>query len=521
MSNSAHGECVLNDAEGGSLSSATFPNKFIEMKEAVYSKRPVLKRIMEKYGSVSLYDYSKTYYEHTNLPKESLRSELINTVKNSIERVLGKAVADSAANQLAHYYHVSTADHHGPLCHPFFLTSNYLASIIPGEGTKENLKNVIALGCATVSLENSSFPRGILFNGKLSKDVQKLPFFSTHIRPSMVSHLKSYGREEIQKVWNLLQSKKKLGEVTAEEEVFLKQLLDAIYLQEEVLSLLSFSEQVTKTNFNLWKKYFDGKAAPNLIYLELEKIVTELFLAHHINKDTIINRLVFNEATRALLSKFEGLSGAFDRANKYGTFLFWGVPEGARYRLQLWNEGNMLVSPDGAYKVELTPFAVSEALRKKEIVPSLLLDFLILTCYYGLKCQGGFSQVNYLTEIRDAYVSVAKQLGKDEEAKVAENAITDEMCGDFLVAFARRPEGGLVPATGVDWLMRGQKDAWDIFVEQCKTLTLEETLNTQMPEFYKILYGENSMNEKFNGITAEIVTENTGLKNKIKPCIQI
>lgn len=494
----------------------TDASRLVRVQEFVYERRPAIKKIIQKHGNESLLRYALGYYEPLSGQLTQRQQELIDAIKQYTQTKLGPAVADRVSQRLRRYYVASTADHMGPVVHPFFLSSNLLSALPQIVRPQADLHSVVVFACASVSLENSSFPRGLVYHSKNSDTEQKLPFFSTHIRPSIISHLPAYGQDEMRKVKKSLGASARLGQITKAEAEFLKSLLDEVYNQPEIMALPSFSDQVTQTNYRLWQKYFPaGVTAPELIYLELESVVTEILLKHHMQADTVIHRLLFSPESWPWLDRFAGIAGAFSQTDHSGTFMFWGVPPGARRRVRMIKHGNHLVCEDGSYKIELTAPAIGAALRRHEIIPGVLLDFIVLACYYGLKCQGGFSQVNYLTEIKAAYNDIISKLGypKSEFSQV----ITSELCGDIIAVFLQGLKGQLLPATGIDWLMHHGAKTWEIFTAQCQALTLAETLNPVMPEFYRILYTEKERYPELASLTAADIMQATGLLKKIIP----
>lgn len=62
-------------------------------------------------------------------------------------------MAESVVNALSRNYAVSTAEHHGPMGHPFFFQSTLLRAITQSE------RLVINFATSHVSLGNSSYPR--------------------------------------------------------------------------------------------------------------------------------------------------------------------------------------------------------------------------------------------------------------------------------------------------------------------------------------------------------------------------
>src|SRR5581483_7014348 len=175
---------------------------FEQLVEKVLEKRPVLREIIQKRGKKNLYDYAKDYINvNLNPPIQQRQDEMIGTFQSEVERLLGNQVAQEAAQQLAAHYYVSTADHHGPVTHPFFVNSNLLTAAPFFEHSDSVLKNVIVLACGSVSLNNSSWPRGLLFN-TYTKDkiqTQKLSFFPAKDRLCPVFNYRAYTKEDIER----------------------------------------------------------------------------------------------------------------------------------------------------------------------------------------------------------------------------------------------------------------------------------------------------------------------------------
>jgi hypothetical protein len=84
---------------------------------------------------------------------------------------------------LSKNYAVSTAEHHGPLGHPFFFQSAILRGLVNPE------EAIVNLCTSHVSLGNSSYPRGIVFHGDgvhAPAEYLHIPFFSAGKRMSPV-----------------------------------------------------------------------------------------------------------------------------------------------------------------------------------------------------------------------------------------------------------------------------------------------------------------------------------------------
>ncbi len=502
----------------------TLEENFSKLREAVLLKRPILKKILEKNGHKKLYDYAKDYTSvNLNPPIRRRQNEFLKVFKEEVEKRLGPTVAEEAAEQLKHYYFISTADHHGPIVSPFFVNSNLLTAAPCLECPDPHLKHIIVLACANISVDNHTFPRGLTFHTLIENQMQmqRLAFFSANVRPSMVYTLPAYTTKEIDKMKSTLLSKDAKGEVGHRETERLMKLIDDIYNQPDVLACKNYSDQVTKTNYKLWKQFFapSNVTPPDLIYLELETMVVRLLTEYHLYKDTVINHILFDPDYEPLVnSYFEGIFGSFSREEESGTYLFWALPKGAKYKLQLWRKGKYLVSKDETYKIELTPENIQRAMEEKELIPGLLLDFITVSFYYGLKCLGGFNQVNYLTYMKNGYIKMNTDLENYRSIEVCARAQTKELCDGLTIAFLEDPKGEMVLATGPDLILYGNENTWGQFLQISQNMTFEEALNPLMPEIYKITYPETEWDKELVNITDEEIIHLTGLDKKIKAC---
>lgn len=498
--------------------------RFERLREKVYARRPVLHEIVQKRGSKKLYEYA-TEYADVNINQPILRrqDQFLGTFKKEVERNLGAEVAESAVRQLKKYYFVSTADHHGPICHPFFLNANLISSVPNLDHHDPDLQNVIVLSCANVSLNNSSFPRGLLFHSTVRGETKmhRLAFSTCTSRLSPVFNFPASTTADMDRVQKNISEKVRKGEVRREDGDKISALIDEIYRTPEVLTAPSYSDQITRSNFHLWKKFFSPNHAtpPNLIYVELETLVSRLLIEHHLGTETTISHLLFHPDYTPLIEKyFDGIMGAFSVGEKYGTYMFWALPKDAKYRIQLWKRGDELVSDDGSYRVKLTPDSIRAALERKELIPSMLISYILLSFYYGIKCLGGFSQVNYLTFMKNAYIKMQADLGEYENIEVCARSQTKELGGDVSIAFISDSHGKLIPATGLDLILYGTENTWRVLVEQSKLISIEEALNPLMPDFYRIIYTEKEREDDLASITSEDITKITGLSHKVAGC---
>lgn len=496
------------------------------IREAVLAKKPVLREILEKHGTKMLYDYAKDYDAvNVNPPVKRRQDEFITALGAIVERKLGAEIARSVEKQLEKFYYVSTADHHGPISHPFFVNSNLLIASPYGDFPESPLHNVIVLACANVSQNNSSFPRGIQFHSltKGKTSVVSAPFFPAQTRLCPVFNFRAYTKEDIARTKKALQQKAQNGEARKIDADNVCQLISEIYEDPSAFACQTYSEQITRTNQKLWNKFFESSnltQAPQLVYLEIEEVVAELLVQYHLYNDTTVHHMLFDLTCFPLIHEyFEGITGTFSTTEGWGTYFFWALPEGAKYRVQLVREGNTLVTPDRSFTIPLTPEGIQKGLESKVLVPSTMLNYVLLSFYYGLKCLGGFSQVNYLTFMKHAYIKMQLDRGNYKSIEVCARAQTKELVGDVTIAFMQTLEGDLAPATGIDLALFGNSKTCGTFIDVAKRISLEEGLNPLMPELYRIIYPESERDENLLTLTSEQIARSTGIENKISPCL--
>lgn len=506
---------------------SSLDERFTVLKDRVLAKRPILRSILKKKGNKPLYEYSNEYVDVNLNPTIMKRQhECLSTIHEATKERYGEETADGVVAQLEKHYFVSTADHVGPMVHPFFVNSNILTALAQEALSDPTLRYLVVLACANISLNNSSFPRGLFFNSYKNDTLRqhRLAFLPSNSHSSSVYNFRPYTKQEIAKVENQLEEIAKTGEVEPAHIERLHDLIRSVYATPEILAAGSYREQVAKTNRQLWKKFFEKSDAkiPELLYLDQEDIVVRLLTKYHLTQDTVLNHILFDPTYEPYINaNFEGIFGSFSRKDAVGTYLFWALPKGEKLNKQLWRKGNYLVTKNESYKIELHPEAIREAMLNKELVPSLLLNFMTISFYYGLKCLGGFSQVNYLTLMKNSYIKMNADLSNYRSIETCARAQTKEICCGLSLAFLGYNENSIGLASGIDLFLHSDADSWNKIRALSKKITLEESLNPLMPDIYRISYDEKEWEPDLLQLTNEDITRHTGLRNKIDPCISL
>ncbi|OGL77092.1 hypothetical protein A3J43_00235 [Candidatus Uhrbacteria bacterium RIFCSPHIGHO2_12_FULL_54_23] len=495
----------------------------------IFDRRPVFGDIIRKHGGRNLFSYAEGFLDVRPSPVlDARKGELIETVRDLIAPRLGTAVAGEVAAQLTRLPLVSTADHHAPINHPFWINANIVSGIPLAVRPDRAPHYLVVLSFSSISVNNASgWPRGIEFHDGSRGALCRIPLLPAKHAMAVVYGMRGYAAHDIEKsLQELAQREDGTHHIGARIAASLKTYFGDAAVKEDP-RLVS---QLTKINFHLWPRFFHASSsalpptdvrahAPSLVYLEIESLTAELLTRHHLqNPRSPLYRLLFDGVFRhAALRHFDNIAGAFSREKKTGTHLFWGInPHLHRTHLDLAADA-FIVRETGA-RIPLTPDRIAAALREKTIFPSMLLCYLTIALYYGMKCLGGFCQVHDLTMIKEAWMRLLRACELPDEADAVAPVQTKELGGDGTVlSYRTDAEGNLAPATGMDMLLSSADTQFDRYVAQAKRVTLAEAMAPMLPEMYTVLYTKDEREETLSSLTTESIVEATGLKEKMTP----
>ncbi len=495
------------------------------LKQAVWQRSPILRDIIQRDGRKKLAEFTWDFFSFPEVTTlASRRHELISATQDLLTDRLGSHVAEAVARQLTKYPLVSTADHHGPIDHPFFVNSNIVGSLPYHQ--HPDLQHLVVFSFASVSINNASaYPRGIIFHGGIngSSNLIRIPFLPDREKMGVAYDMRAYTPEDLGRAHQAVDRKCTAGDITTERRDAVHRCIDTYFADPHVLDAENLVEQITRVNHRLWPDLFRGQDqehatdVPDLVYLDIETLVTELLQRHHLtNSNSVIHQLLCDPDYRqSALKHFDGISGAFTEATGSGTHFFWALNE-KKHRKAMHLQGDHLVAEGLDYSIALTPEALAEALRTKQIMPSMMLCYVLVALYYGMKCLGGFSQVNDLTDTKHAWQRVLRDHGNGAEADAVEPVYTTAYGGDGLVlSYIPTRTGSLVPATGIDMLFRDVETSYDHFRQLARTLTLEQISNPMLPEIYSVYYPAAERTAKLQSLTPERILKLTRVDKKL------
>lgn len=449
-----------------------------KIKKIVFEEKHVFAGIYEKYKDKSWLEYLKeNRVGKSQGTKENL--EILNKFEEILSPLLGDEKALNARETLENNFFASTADHHGILCHPFFLNSALARS---QKEILDSKKNIIVLSCGGVSLSNSSYPRGIFFHNQNLEEI-RIPFVSLKYRTRSVYGMKALSKEDIQKSFNKVISK---SDGIVEDK--LENLKEKILRREEIFKAETLSEQYTILNDLLWKETFAG-ARGNLVYLEMESLVRKLLLDIHLKEPSVIHKIILDEKWRKdFLNNFEGIQGAHNTKEKKGSHLFWYIDEKSEKRFQLFVKENNLETLDGKISIPLAKEALKKNLLEYRLLPTMALSFSIISFWHGITCGGGFSQVEYLGEMKRAFEKTLRQNNFKREILERTNIFT----GEFILATISGRKNKSAGTSLPDFYIYGNNKISDMIDEKIAKEKIGKTIDAEIPEYYKIITGKTA-----------------------------
>jgi hypothetical protein len=530
-----------SNSAGNAAGSNSLQELLRDIKNAIWAKRPILGEIMKKHGHKTLFNYASEFTDINPSPRlDERKEELIETATDIIKRRLGPKVASKAMRQLQKFPLVSTADHHGPIGHPFWINANLITALNQIQSPDTSIPYLIVFSFASISLNNAStFTRGLLFHSDTNGggNLMRLPLLPDKLKMSVVYGSRPINKEDIDNAALALEAKTKTGEISKERAAQVCNLMNKYLDREDILEAPNLNCQITRINYRMWQGCFHTHAGSDsdtknqmmdLIYIDIETITKEILAKYHLNNESsLIYKLLFNPEFQKLTSTyFNNIPGAFSNEEKWGSWFFWGLDE-KKHRVSLFLDDNKLHSTDDKISFDFTPKGISEALQNRQIFPSMMTCYLIVSLYYGMKCLGGFCQVNDLTMLKNAWIKMLRKLNLKEEAEAVQPIQTKELGGDGMVLpYFKRSDNKLTPATGIDMILDGSDTNPDQYIELAKNVSLNEIMEPMLPEMYTVLYPFEQRDAKFAELTPEKILENTKIGEKIaniakSKCVQI
>lgn len=461
-----------------------------DLTHEVLKRQKTLAEIFRKNGDQSLFDYVQNW----SVPETAVDPEVISIIQEMAGKLYGKDFAQGLAEQIALQPLVSTIDHHGIFGHPFFLNANLIFSL------RQGLKYLPVFPTSGVSLNNSSWPGCITLTNINNNSQFRLSFFKDVHKTKTVYGTVQFLKEDVQKVIKRI---KNLDFLEPKAKQKLEQIISETFLNKNVLLQKTFSAQASILSTALWTQYVPQAA--KLAYLPLEDIISEILIRLVFNNSQhILNKLLFTKEGLNLVEKyFFGVRGGFGQGK--GSFMFWGIDSEGR-RSAFLREGVRVLSQNSGQQYELNSKSLTEGLSERKIYPTSLLCFLV-TLYYGFNCIGGFNQTSWLTEIKTRFVLLLKELGEQKSALKVAGLITDNFAETALALY--KVGDRLIKPSLMDLFLADYK--YEQILEFSKKITLKQSLQSELPEIYKIVVPADQRHPELLGLSLPQIANLNGL----------
>ena len=97
-----------------------------EKWDYVMQKAPALQKLINDFGDVSLWEYAQNNYISHGPASVKRKNEFLSYLSKYVRENHGEKIQNTILESLLSNYCISTADHHGPIGHPFFFQSAIL-----------------------------------------------------------------------------------------------------------------------------------------------------------------------------------------------------------------------------------------------------------------------------------------------------------------------------------------------------------------------------------------------------------
>ena len=485
------------------------------LRERVFERKPFLQAIIEKLGGKSLLEYVRGYEDmEIHAAMLARQEEFLETFEREVAETFGADIAKRARAQMQRTYFASTNDHHGPINAFDMFNAHLIQALAAIDDPKNETDAIILFSCCNVSLNNITFPRGLLFTVNTPQGLaqRRLSLLPSNSHASALYGYRAYEPREIEKLQKLLRQNVREGTLSKDIAAKLERIVAEILGDPAIIARKTYSAQASIINSKLWGLVFEKQPkAPILVSVGQERLTSRLLQDHHLGRGTLLDKLLFSADCEKLIQKhFDGIYGAFSTKDNTGTYLFWGRSATSGLRLKMKREGSHLVSENGELSIAWNPEAIAAALKARTLIPSLLLVFGTLSFYYGLKCLGGYSQVNYLTFMKEAFMAMMHEMGMPEAADACVPVSTKNWSG-FTFTYLENGEKTVMPAQFLDLHLYGDDGMWQRLLDYAHICSLRSAVQPLLPEIYRYSYAEHEREAHLLALTTEQIAAETGL----------
>lgn len=462
----------------------------------LWAKLPHLPPLLRQWGDAPLGRIAAGFADNPpgQAGQEKASNALLAAARSMTAPVLGDAAAEALVQRLAANPSVLAANYHGVECFPEMVQAIHFFALgdLVSEPAEADFGPVIpVLSCSSVSLQSQTYPRGLMLSRRDAEGIGHvhLPFFPSALQDVMASRSPALTMTQLRAMRALWLHKGRPPLLRWEREA-VDAIMDRHVLRPDVLDQPTFSAQVTRVNASLCAERYSQARHANVIYLEMEALVTRLLGQDLEDEGSVMHRILFDPQVRALILgtlagvrgcwRTEAINGlALGRTGSAGTVFFWMPDEKGRrcpLRLCVTRPGEAGLG-FGDTCIPLRPAALLNALASGTIVPSLFTSYMSLTLDHGLRCFGGIFLAEYLPAMIRGVASAMEAAGSPL------NVHSPGQCLAALPLTVQIKDGGLRPAGSVELAAAGGLTRAQL--NRIAQLTLADVLPLSLASWYQ------------------------------------
>ena len=434
----------------------------------LWSRLPHLPPLLRQWGDAPLGHIAAGFAKNPSgqAGQQTVSSALLAAARSITAPVLGDAAAGALAHRLSANSSILAANYHGVECFPEMVQAIHFFALgdLVSEPLEADFGPVIpVLSCSSVSLQSQTYPRGLMLSRRDAEGIAHvhLPFFSSALQDVMASRSPALTMKQLRAMRALWLHKGRPPLLRWEREA-VDAIMDGHVLRPDVLDQPTFGAQVTRVNASLCAERYSQTRHANVIYLEMEALVTRLLGQDLEDEGSVMHRILFDPQVRALvLDTLAGVRGcwrteainglALGRTGRAGTVFFWMADEKGRrcpLRLCVTPSGNAGLG-FGDTCIPLRPEALRDALATGNIIPSLFTSYMSLTLDHGLRCFGGIFLAEYLPAMIRGVAAAMEAVGSPLRVHLP------DQCLAALPLTVQIEDMGLRPAGSVELAAAG------------------------------------------------------------------
>jgi len=500
-------------------------------------KLPGVSKTIQEREQLSLYEYAEGLFQHSAKSIQP-RDDLIEVIGAYSGRLLGRETAALLQRHFEETPVVLTANHHG-VSYKTITLHGQIIFALPRifDTSAEGIPVVPVLACGIVPLNNVTFPRGIALAREIEvaispeskiKTFLKMPVIPGKFSQSMVSVAGPITESMVSRALKVAEKLFRQGVILECERNAIVSLLGEEYSRTEVLSQPDYSDQAVILNRSVWRRVFSAavrKGLPDMAYLEMERVVSALMEKDILNPESLMHNIFFDPVLRTeILGRLDGKRGCWDHQKLVhlsgfngdhhpgggafrgcGTEFFCFVDDrGRRVPGMLSRAGSSLtlrgIAPGKDISLPFTPEALCNGLRQRRLIPGLFVSFATLAFARGLKCIGGFMQVEYLPTMQRSLVQALECRGLHDWAQNVAQVPTANFVTGMNVAFSVYPDGDVKPAGAVELIAGGGLTEKDL--EKIRAIPVYEANMSGLLESYsEVVFDKNQSKDLLSSIS--------------------